>query len=151
MSEFGQDQGNVHFSITQSGNIIHFHQMYKGGDAVVKRKARVSELMSKAMPLASSVRVEVAGPAEELSKIKEVMKDMDVQYFETFEPIAKDPLKNYNDPLEKFCEDNEDADEARLLSIHAMKASDTNSICFLISANLPLARSAACMRIKTAG
>lgn len=63
------------------------------------------------MELSTLERLELHGSPEELEKVKEAVKGLPVTMFQMFDAKAKDPLANYNDPLEAYCKENEDADE----------------------------------------
>jgi quinol monooxygenase YgiN len=67
------------FSFTE--DTIHCREGYADAEGLLAHINNVGELLSKALEIAEIVRLEVHGPAEELEKLKEPLKDLPVEYY----------------------------------------------------------------------
>mmetsp|Transcript_31993 Transcript_31993/g.90811 ORF Transcript_31993/g.90811 Transcript_31993/m.90811 type:complete len:191 (+) Transcript_31993:102-674(+) len=114
LMEFGQESDCLHYGFTSKGSTFYCCEAYKGADALINHIQRVGPTFKKALELCELKSLQAHGPAEELAKIKEALSDLPIEYFEAGFYPAKDPLAGYNDPLEAYCKDNEDADECRV-------------------------------------
>lgn len=68
------------FSISESG-VVHCREAYDGADGLLTHIGNVEALIGQALTFSDLVRVEVHGPAAELAKLKEPLKDLNPDYF----------------------------------------------------------------------
>lgn len=75
----------LHYAFSVSGDIVHCREGYTDADGILAHLDNVGALLQQVLKLADLIRLEVHGPAAELAKLKEPLKDLNPQYFELVE------------------------------------------------------------------
>ena len=69
------------YNFTFNGTVAHCREVYEDAEGLLFHLGNVDEPLQKALGLAELVKLECHGPAEELEKLKEPLKDLPVTYF----------------------------------------------------------------------
>ena len=83
------EPGYVHYAFSFNGDEEHCREGYEDADGVLAHLDNVGELLQEALKIADLTRLEVHGPAEELAKLKEPLKDLSPAYFELHDGIRR--------------------------------------------------------------
>ena len=75
----------LHYAFSFSGDLAHCREGYTDADGLLTHLDNVGALLQEALKISDLVRLEVHGPAAELAKLKEPLKDLNPQYFELAE------------------------------------------------------------------
>lgn len=67
------------FSFTEDH--VHCREGYVDAEGVLAHLDNVGELLQKALEIADLVKLEIHGPAEELAKLKEPLKELPIEYY----------------------------------------------------------------------
>lgn len=76
------EEGCLYYNFTFSGEEAHCREAYVGAEAALFHLSNVKEPLDAALTMADLVTLQVHGPAAELEKMKEPLKELPVQYFE---------------------------------------------------------------------
>lgn len=71
----------IFYGFSFTDDLIHCREGYADAEGALAHLENVGELLGKALEIVDLVRLEVHGPAEELAKLKEPMKDLPVEYY----------------------------------------------------------------------
>lgn len=72
----------LYYEFTRSGDQIYCREAYADAAGLLDHLANVAAPLEKFLTLASLIRVEVHGPAEELAKLKEALNHLNPEWFE---------------------------------------------------------------------
>lgn len=75
------EPGCLYYSFTFDGNIAFCREGYVSADALLAHAQSVGALIQEALTLSDVARMEVHGPAAELSKLHEALDPMHAQFF----------------------------------------------------------------------
>ncbi len=84
-----KEAGCVHYGFTFNGDEAHCREGYDDAAGVLAHLENVGELLGEALKIADITRLEVHGPAEELDKLREPLKDLAPAYFELLDGIRR--------------------------------------------------------------
>jgi len=83
------ESGCVHYTFTFNGDEAHCREGYDNAAGVLAHLDNVGVLLQDALKIADITRLEVHGPATELEKLREPLKDLSPTYFELFDGIRR--------------------------------------------------------------
>jgi hypothetical protein len=69
------------YNFTLSGTTAHCREVYEDAEGLLFHLKNVDACLKLALELAEMTKLECHGPAEELAKLKEPLKDLPVVYF----------------------------------------------------------------------
>ncbi len=72
---------NLYYDFTTQGDIVFCREAYLGAEGLLEHLANVGALLGPLMQLADVERIEVHGPAAELEKLQEPLKDLKPVWF----------------------------------------------------------------------
>lgn len=72
----------LYYGFSFNGLEVHCREAYTDADAVLNHLENIGELLQQALSIANVTRLEIHGVASELAKLKEHLKELDIQYFE---------------------------------------------------------------------
>lgn len=72
----------LYYGFSFNGLEVHCREGYVDADAVLNHLENVGDLLQEALLIADVTRLEIHGVAGELAKLKEPLKDLDIQYFQ---------------------------------------------------------------------
>ncbi|MDA7948174.1 MAG: hypothetical protein MPJ78_11945 [Hyphomicrobiaceae bacterium] len=79
----------VHYAFSFNGDEAHCREGYDHAEGVLAHLDNVGELLQQALQIADITRLEVHGPADELEKLKEPLKELSPAYFELHDGIRR--------------------------------------------------------------
>jgi quinol monooxygenase YgiN len=83
------EPGCLYYGFTFNGNEAHCREGYTDADALLAHLNNVGAMLQEALKIADITRLEVHGPAAELLKLKEPLKDLGPAYFELLDGFRK--------------------------------------------------------------
>lgn len=72
----------LYYGFSFNGLEVHCREAYADGDGVLAHLENVGDILNQALQLAELIRLEIHGVASELAKLKDPLKDLNIQYFE---------------------------------------------------------------------
>ena len=72
----------LYYGFSFNGLEVHCREAYEDGYAVLTHLENVGEILNEALQISELTRLEIHGASSELSKLKEPLKDLDIEYFE---------------------------------------------------------------------
>jgi len=69
------------YGFTFDGVEAHCREGYKDADGILAHLGNVGAILDEALKISDLHRLEAHGPAAELDKLREPLKDLDVQYY----------------------------------------------------------------------
>ncbi len=76
------EEGVLWYEFTRSGDTVFCREGYRDGEAALAHLANVDTLLKEMLAISSLERLEFHGPAAELAKLKEPLKELPVVWFE---------------------------------------------------------------------
>ncbi len=77
----GSESKCLYYGFGFDGDLAHCREGYKDAEGLLAHLDNVGALLGEALKIADITRLEVHGPAEELSKLREPLADLNPQYF----------------------------------------------------------------------
>lgn len=71
----------LYYGFTFRDDQVHCREGYEDAEGVLTHLDNVGQLLEEAFKIADVTRLEIHGPADELAKLKEPLRDLDVEYF----------------------------------------------------------------------
>jgi quinol monooxygenase YgiN len=71
----------LYYGFSFDGDMAHCREGYEDADGVLTHLENVGPLLEKALSMSELARLEIHGPAEELSKLREPLADLKPQFF----------------------------------------------------------------------
>ena len=75
------EEKSLFYGFSFNGNEAHCREGYAGAEGVLAHFENVGELLQEVLGFAELTKLEIHGPADELAKLKEPLKDLDIVYF----------------------------------------------------------------------
>ena len=75
------EEGCLYYNFTFNGNIMTCREAYVDAAAVLAHLENCGEALGKFVAIVDLFRIELLGPAEELDKLREPLKEMNPDYF----------------------------------------------------------------------
>ena len=72
----------LYYGFVQNGDIIHCREGYIGADGAIAHLENVGDLVEKALTISDLIKFEIHGQKDDVDKLKEPLKDFDIDYFE---------------------------------------------------------------------
>lgn len=69
------------YEFTVNGDVIFCREGYAGGEAALNHLSNVGDLLGEALKLASLIRLEIHGPADELDKMRAPLAHLNPAWF----------------------------------------------------------------------
>ena len=79
----------LHYEFTLNGDEIFCREAYVGGEGVNAHLENVGEKLQAALQIADITRLEILGPAGELDKLREPLKNLSPVYFELLDGFRR--------------------------------------------------------------
>jgi len=79
----------VHYGFSFNGDEAHCREGYDDAEGVLAHLENIGALLDDALKIADITRLEVHGPAAELDKLREPLKDLSPAYFELLDGIRR--------------------------------------------------------------
>jgi quinol monooxygenase YgiN len=76
------EPGVLWYEFTRTGDTVFCREGYRDGESALAHLANVEALLKEMLGLSTLERLEFHGPAAELAKLKEPLKDLPVVWFE---------------------------------------------------------------------
>lgn len=76
------ESANVYYEFTFDGETVHCREGYVGADGLLTHLRNVGDLVDEALKISDLVRVEVHGPATELTKLRKSLEGLKPAWFE---------------------------------------------------------------------
>lgn len=76
------EPGCLYYGFTFNGNEAHCREGYAGAEALLAHLENIGAMLQEALKISDIARLEVHGPAGELDKLREPLKDLSPAYFE---------------------------------------------------------------------
>ena len=76
-----QEPGCLYYGFSFDGDEVHCREGYENGDAALAHLENVGPMFEEALTLAELTRLEVHGPEEELTKLREPLASFDPRFF----------------------------------------------------------------------
>jgi quinol monooxygenase YgiN len=76
------EEGVLWYEFTRAGDTIFCREGYRDGEAALAHLANVDALIQEMLTHSALERLEFHGPAAELAKLKEPLKDLPIVWFE---------------------------------------------------------------------
>ena len=83
------EPGCLFYAYTLNGNEAHCREGYNDAAAVLAHLENVGEKLQSALQIADITRLEVHGPANELDKLREPLKNLSPVYFELLDGFRR--------------------------------------------------------------
>lgn len=82
-----EEPKNLSYDFTVCGNMVHCREFYADAEGVLAHIARVNAALAQAATISTLVKISLHGPATELDKLKEPLKDfpLPISYFVLYE------------------------------------------------------------------
>jgi quinol monooxygenase YgiN len=71
----------LYYGFSFNGVEVHCREAYTDADALLFHLENVGDLLQEALTIATLTRLEIHGCESELAKLKEPLKQLDIQYF----------------------------------------------------------------------
>lgn len=71
----------LYYGFSFTGDHVHCREGYADAEGVLAHLENVGALLQEALKIAELVRLEIHGPAEELTKLKAPLADLPVEYY----------------------------------------------------------------------
>ena len=84
-----KETGCLFYGFTFNGSEAHCREGYKDADAVLAHLDNVGEMLQEALKIADLTRLEIHGPASQLEKLQEPLKDLSPAYFELLDGFRR--------------------------------------------------------------
>lgn len=75
------EPGCHYYGFSFDGDVAHCREGYRNAQALLAHLVNVDDLIREALTIATIVRVEVHGPADELEQLRGPLTDLKPQYF----------------------------------------------------------------------
>jgi len=75
------EESVLFYDFTVCGDTVFCREAYVGAEGALRHLDNVGDLLGEALRIAELVRLEIHGAADELDKMREVLKDLPVQWF----------------------------------------------------------------------
>lgn len=76
------EAGVLWYEFTRNGDTVFCREGYRDGEAALAHLANVEGLLKEMLAISALERLEFHGPAAELAKLKEPLKDLPVVWYE---------------------------------------------------------------------
>lgn len=76
------------FTVSEEG-VVFCREAYSGADAALAHLENVGDLLQQALAISEIVRLEVHGPAAELDKMRDALKELPVEWYVLEAGLAK--------------------------------------------------------------
>lgn len=83
------EPGCLFYGFTFNGDEAHCREGYADAAAVLAHLDNVGEMLQEALKIADLTRLEIHGPAGELDKLREPLKDLSPAYFELLDGFRR--------------------------------------------------------------
>lgn len=75
------EPGCLFYGFSFDGDLAHCREAYRSAQALLAHLANVDDIIRESLAIATLVRVEVHGPADELDLLREPLADLKPQFF----------------------------------------------------------------------
>ena len=72
----------LHYGFSFRGSAAHCREGYEDAEGILAHLDNVGAVLGETLKIADLTRLEIHGPADELAKLKEPLKDLNPHYFE---------------------------------------------------------------------
>ena len=76
------EENVLYYGFVINGNIVHCREGYIGAEGALAHLDNVGHLVEKALQISELIKFEVHGQKEDLDKLRDPLKDFDIDYFE---------------------------------------------------------------------
>jgi hypothetical protein len=76
-----QEEKCLFYGFSFEGDIVHCREGYEGAEGLLTHLENVGDLLAEALKISELSRLEVHGPAEELSKLRGPLSNLSPQFF----------------------------------------------------------------------
>lgn len=76
-----QEPACLYYGFCFDGDVAHCREGYVDGEGLLAHLDNVGDLLEKALGMAELLRLEIHGPESELARMREPLKDLDVDFF----------------------------------------------------------------------
>lgn len=89
ISRTESEEGVLWYEFTRCGDYVFCREGYRDGEAALIHLTNVDEILKEMLAISTLERLEFHGPAAELAKLKEPLKDLPVVWFELVGRLEK--------------------------------------------------------------
>jgi hypothetical protein len=75
------EEKSLFYGFSFNGNKAHCREGYADAEGVLAHFGNVGELLGEVLKFAELTKLEIHGPAEELSKLKEPLSHLEIEYY----------------------------------------------------------------------
>lgn len=90
IEETNKEPDCLYCGFSFNGNIVHCREVYKNADAVLAHLENIGDLLFEALTIAQLSRLEIHGPEDELTKLRQPLANMHPQFFISLDIVSAD-------------------------------------------------------------
>ena len=81
MAKTREEPKCLHYGFSFNSDQVHCREGYEDAEGLLAHLDNVGPILEKALEVSEITRLEIHGPGEELSKLREALKHLEIEYF----------------------------------------------------------------------